>query len=107
MLMPSFCWPLVVGPKPAITRPLAGQRNFGSAPVPSADLTASLAADASATGVNTLALTAGSGSLGAGAGAGTEEAAAGAAAVLAGAAAGEALGFAVDTRTPGMTNRSP
>ena len=31
--MPSFCWPLGFGPKPAITRPFAGQRNFGSAPV--------------------------------------------------------------------------
>src|SRR5262249_62336655 len=32
-LMPSFCWPLGLGPKPAITRPLTGQRNNGVASV--------------------------------------------------------------------------
>src|SRR6478672_2760990 len=56
MLMPSFCWPLVIGPKLAITRPFAGQRNFGSDPVPSAVFSGSLAAGVSATGVNMLAL---------------------------------------------------
>src|SRR6185369_569586 len=30
-LMPSFCWPFGLGPKPAMTRPLTGQRKPGEA----------------------------------------------------------------------------
>src|SRR5713226_40220 len=93
ILMPSFCWPLVVGPKAVITRPLAGQRNFGSEPVPSAVLLGSFAAGVSATGVKTLALGEGS-PCGEGAG-------------VASATAGMSLALAADVRTPGMTRRSP
>src|ERR1700737_3046220 len=96
ILMPSFCWPLVVGPKAVITRPLAGQRNFGSEPVPSAVLIASFAAGVSATGVKTLALGVGSALCGGGADGG-----------VASATTGESLGLAADVRTPGMTRRSP
>ena len=77
-----------------ITRPLAGQRNLGSDPVPSADFTASLADACSATGAKTLALCGGSlaGSLG-----------------VAGACvmSGRALDLMAEARTPGITSRSP
>ena len=33
--MPSFCWPLGLAPKPAMTRPRTGQRNVGIAAVTS------------------------------------------------------------------------
>src|SRR5262249_37980942 len=97
MLMPSFCWPLVVGPKLAITRPFAGQRNFGNAPEPSADFPAS--AGASTTGVTTLALAAGSASCA------TAGAAAGPWAAVG--LTGVALGLGAETRAPGMIRRSP
>src|SRR3981189_3046381 len=64
MLMPSFCWPLGVGPEAAITRPLAGQRNFGSEPVASADFVASFAAGTSAAVATKLTVCTGSGLLG-------------------------------------------
>src|SRR5262245_319530 len=103
MLMPSFCWPLVVGPKPAMTRPFAGQRNFGSAPVPSADFTPSVAGGGS-TGVTMLAVCAGgSGSFG---GAAVVATGFGCAAAV-GAGLGVTLGFAAETCAPGITRRSP
>src|ERR1700737_3835894 len=92
--MPSFCWPLVVGPKAVITRPLAGQRNFGSGPVPAAVLVASFAVGVSTTGVKTLALGVDSALCREGTGA-----------VCARSGAG--LDLAADVRTPGMTRRSP
>src|ERR1700681_617161 len=82
-----------------MTRPFAGQRNFGSEP--SADFPASLDPGASATGVKTLALTAGSASGGAGEGAGFACATAGTDLI------GVALDFKADVRTPGITRRSP
>jgi hypothetical protein len=51
--MPSFCWPLVRGPKPAITRPLAGHRKDVAAFAARAGLSGVGVADA---GVTTLAL---------------------------------------------------
>src|SRR5262245_55330602 len=98
--MPSFCCPLDNGPWPAITRPLAGQRNFGNEPAASADLAPSFGV--SATGVNTLALAAVS----------VSDGAATTGADLACANAGAALGcgpsgLPCEVRTPGMTSRSP
>src|SRR5439155_22641126 len=54
MLMPSFCWPFDLGPKPLMIRPFAGQRNVtgGCAGAP---LTEPVVAGASA-GVTTAAL---------------------------------------------------
>src|SRR5216683_72359 len=92
MLMPSFCWPLGLGPKPVITRPLAGQRNLGRAP--SAAFTASFGPGASATGVTMLAVCTGSGSAAAGFACATGVAL-------------TALDLAAVTRTPGITRRSP
>src|SRR5947209_17675680 len=83
----------MAGPKAVMTRPFAGQRNFGSLPAACAVLVISVAVAVSATGVKTLALGAGS-FCGAGAGA-------------ASATAGAGLGLAADARTPGMTSRSP
>src|SRR5260370_19756363 len=91
--MPSFCCPLVIGPKPEITRPFAGQRNWGRAPVVSALF--AFAADVSVAGANMLALCGVSALSGAIAGAG-----------LASATAGTA-DFIAEDRTPGMTRRSP
>src|SRR5215831_15031890 len=96
ILMPSFCWPLVVGPKAMITRPLAGQRNFGSPPAASDMLLASLAAGVSGTGVKTLALGAGSCCGGAAK-----------AEVASATTAGAGLVLAAEVRTPGMISRSP
>src|SRR5262245_14959049 len=98
MLMPSFCWPLGNGPWPEITRPLAGQRNLGSAPVASADLESF---GESVTGVNTLALGAVS----------VSDCGVTSGAALACASAGDLgwapSGLACEVRTPGMTRRSP
>src|SRR5262249_27147999 len=101
MLMPSFCWPFGIGPWPAMMRPLTGQRDLGSEPVPSAVLVASLPGCPSATGANTLALGAVSVSV-AGVVSGAALACATAAALL-----GVKLGLAADVRTPGMVSRSP
>src|SRR5437764_12179733 len=102
MLIPSFCRPPVAGPNPAITRPLAGQRNFGSAPVASATFPGSLPEPASTTGANTLALGAVSDS-----GAGSCNGAGLTCATADGALAPPAPARAADVRTPGMTRRSP
>src|SRR6266853_597949 len=77
-----------------MTRPLAGQRNFGSVPFPSAVLLVSVAAGVSATWVKTLALGGAASFCGAGA-------------APASATVGAALGLVADVRTPGMTSRSP
>src|SRR5262245_49933967 len=76
-------------------RPFAGQRNFGSAPVPSASLAASLSS-VSGAGVTTLALCGGSFGL-------TTADTAG----FACAAGAGALAFAAGAAAPGITRRSP
>src|SRR5262245_65641235 len=76
-------------------RPFAGQRNFGSAPVPSASLAASLSSESGA-GVTTLALCAASFSLAADTTAG-----------FACAAGAAAPGLAAGAAAPGITRRSP
>src|SRR5262245_22069369 len=97
MLMPSFCCPLVVGPKLAMTRPFAGQRNFGRELVPSAVFRGSLPGGFSATGVNMLALGVISGSFGRA----IEPPLASATAT------GGWLADVADVRIPGMIRRSP
>src|SRR3954451_20032524 len=77
-----------------MTRPFAGQRNFGSAPVPSASLTASLSSVS--VGAMTAAVCAGSASFTAAEGAG-----------LACPPAAGAVGFAAAACPPGITRRSP
>src|SRR6266404_3533242 len=77
-----------------MTRPFAGQRNFGTAPVPSANFAASLSN--CSVGATTLAFCAGSASFGAAEATG-----------FAGAAGGEALAFTGDGCAPGMVRRSP
>src|SRR5262245_58685523 len=94
MLMPSFCWPMVVGPYPAMTRPFAGQRNFGTAPVPSANFAASLSNGS--VGAMTFAFCTGSASFGAADATG-----------FAGAAAAGALAFTAGACAPRMVRRSP
>ena len=96
--MPSFCTPLGEVPKPAITRPFAGQRNVGSAPVASAVFAASLGEVSAAVGVTIAALWAGS--------LATSFEAAGTAA-LACATDTLTFGAAAEVRTPGIERRSP
>src|SRR5438046_10682533 len=87
--MPSFCWPLALGPKPAMRRPFTGQRNVGV--VPSAALACVLAGGAGSAGVTTFTVCTSSllaclpGAFGAGAAAGLPDA----------------------DGAPGMTMRSP
>src|SRR5262245_58511735 len=92
--MPSFCTPFGDVPKPAITRPFAGQRNVGSAPVPS---TVFVEADAGSNVdvVATLALCVSP------APSAVDDGAFACAVATAG------VGLAFDVRTPGMVRRSP
>src|SRR5215471_7985328 len=78
-----------------MTRPLAGQRNLGTAPFPSASFAASLSSGS--VGATTFALGAGSGSFGA----------AEATTVFACGAGAGALVFTADACAPGMIKRSP
>src|SRR5262249_44010712 len=94
--MPSFCWPLGLGPKPAMTRPLTGHRKPGVA----SEVFAVEVGDVSPLGETTEACSdcsgcfAGGGAFGVGDASGWPILVALLAGVLA-------------VRTPGMTRRSP
>src|SRR3984893_11845559 len=92
--MPSFCWPLGLGPNPAMIRPRTGQRNPG---VASAAGLGAASTTGVSLGVTMLALCVGA----------AEATATLLVTGLMGAAACSSSGLALVTRVPGMTMRSP